>query len=373
MWLLTLVPLLVMLVGTWLTLRQLGSPPPHLDAPYALYPVSILKPLKGADSGLQENLEGFFRLDYPDYELIFSVAQIKDPASRIVWKLIEKYPNVRARLVIGDTDAGANPKVNNLIQSYSLAENDWILISDSNVRVRPDYLKRLVAHLENDVGMVTAVVAGHGARGFGGELEATFLNTFYARWMVLSASAGRPCVVGKCMLFRRSVAERFGGIRILARYLAEDFMAGEAMRKLGLRVILARDPVDQHIGAHSISGFWDRHIRWGRLRKAQAPIAFAVEPFFGPVLSSFFSAWVTSASFDLPFWSVFAAHWVIWGFCDLALVRRMSPRFPAYALLTWMVRELLALPLWFHIASGNTVKWRGRRMEVRAGGLLVSS
>ena len=117
-----LVPLAVMLLGTWLTLRSLGSPPPHLDAPFSLYPVSILKPLKGADPGLRENLEGFFRLDYPDYELIFSVADLKDAACGIVWKLIEKYPSVRSRLMIGATEAGANPKVNNLVRSYERAQ-----------------------------------------------------------------------------------------------------------------------------------------------------------------------------------------------------------------------------------------------------------
>ncbi len=101
MWLLMLVPLTAMLAGTWLILEQLGSSPPHLGAPFALYPVSILKPLKGSDPGLEENLEGFFRLDFPDYELIFSVADPRDRACNVIWRLIGRYPCIISRCRLG--------------------------------------------------------------------------------------------------------------------------------------------------------------------------------------------------------------------------------------------------------------------------------
>src|SRR4051812_39951816 len=91
--------LAVTLMGTWLTLRHLKSSPPHLDAPFRLYPVSILKPLKGADEGIEDNLDTFFHLDYPEYELIFSVADARDPVVPIVRRLIDKYPAVRSRLI----------------------------------------------------------------------------------------------------------------------------------------------------------------------------------------------------------------------------------------------------------------------------------
>lgn len=357
-------------IGTWLTLRHFDTPPPHLDAPFGLYPISILKPLKGVDPGLRENLESFFTLDYPEYELIFSVADSADPACRVVRELVSKYPHARARLLIGAVEAGLNPKVNNLIRGYESAAHDWILISDSNVRVGPGYLKRLTAHLENGVGMVTAVVTGKSALGLGGRLETMFLNTFYARGMVSLSCIGRTPVVGKCMLFRRSTAKRFGGIRALARYLAEDYMAGEAMRMLNLKVIVAADPVAQYLGSYSFRDFWSRHVRWGRIRKSQAPIPFFIEPFFGSILSGIGGSLALSRFTGLPAPAIFAAHLSAWIACDFLVSHRVSravdPQFP----LVWLFREFSAIPLWFHIASGSSVIWRGRRFRLRAGGTL---
>lgn len=360
--------------GGRLAVQRLRSAPPHLDLPFNLFPVSILKPLKGVDPSLEANLEGFFRLDYPDYELIFSVAQAHDPAYGVVNRLIARYPRVRARICVGETLVGPNPKVNNLLGAYESAANDWVLISDSNVRVRPDYLKRLVAHLKPGVGLVTAVVAGivdDGARGPGAELEAAYLNTFYARGMNLAAAFGKACVVGKSMLFRRSVAQRFGGMRTLGRYLAEDFMAGEAMQRLGLEVVIASDPVEQVIGDYSVGAFWKRHLRWGRIRKRHSLSAFALEPLSGAWVSGMLGAWSAHALLGLPMANFLLAHLGVWSLCDILVMRRMGVPLRWSTPLAWAAREMLALPLWLHIASGNTVDWRGHKLAIGAGGILI--
>jgi ceramide glucosyltransferase len=357
--------------GTWLALRHFGSSPPHLDAPFALYPVSILKPLKGRDAGLLENLESFFLIDYPDFEILFSVSDARDPAAAVVRELMVRYPRVQARLITGSVDAGPNPKVNNLIKSYAQAAHDWLLISDSNVRVKRDYLKRLVAHVDNGTGVVTSVVAGQNPEQLGGHLESVYLNTFYARWMLLTASFGKPAVVGKSMLFRRSSAERFGGIKTLANYLAEDYMAGEAMRRLGLKVQMAHDPLPQHLGRYTTSDFWSRHVRWGRIRKAQAPVAFAIEPLLSPCLSGVLGAFALEKFLPGPGVAAYLAlHLFIWSFCDLLLIRRLRTRLSWPTPVAWFVREALYLPLWLHIASGNTVNWRGNRLTLQQGGLI---
>ena len=360
----------ITMAGTWASLKHFKRRPPHLDAPFGLYPVSVLKPLKGAENGMKENLKSFFRLDYPKYEIIFSVAEEKDPACQMVRRLIEAHPDVDAHLIVGDVNAGPNPKVNNLIRSYERAQFDLLLISDSNVRVEPDYLKRLVAHIENGVGMVTSVVSGQSQSGIGGHLEATFLNTFYARSMLLLASFGRPCVVGKSMLFRRSTANRFGGIANLARYLAEDYMAGEAMRKLNLRVVIASDPVHQHIGHYSFKSFWSRHLRWGRIRKAQEPLVFAFEPLFGSWISGLIGAFALNRIFGLTYVASLALHLLIWSICDLVVLSKVEGKLALEAPLVWLMREFLAFPLWVHIALGNTVNWRGNRLRLQSGGII---
>jgi ceramide glucosyltransferase len=244
-------------------------------------------------------------------------------------------------------------------------------VSDSNVLVPQDYLKRLVAHLDAGVGMVTSVVAGRHARKAGGALEEVYLNTFYARWMAFAELVGRPAVVGKSMLFRRSVAERFGGMRNLARYLAEDYMAGEAMRRLGLRVVIASDPICQVIGKYSFQDFWQRHLRWGRIRKAQAPIAFAVEPFMGALVSGIVGTLALARPLGIVPSHFFFAHLLVWSACDFLQMRLLNPGLRWTAALAWFAREFLALPQWIHIASGNTVHWRGNRLKIHSGGVLA--
>ena len=307
------------------------------------------------------------------FELIFSIASPFDPVIPIVEKLMTRYPSVDARLIIGDVEVGPNPKVNNMIRSYEAAKYDWLLISDSNVRVPKNYLTRMTAHLDNGVGMVTAAVSGQNPEGLGAHLEATYLNTFYARGMILADRVGKPCVVGKAMLFRRSVANRFGGIKSLARYLAEDYMAGEAMRMLGYSVVIATDPVHQYLGQYSVSAFWQRHLRWGRIRKAQAPLAFFFEPLSGSIISGLLGAFAFQNRFGVPLESFLAVHLGVWAFCDLLVMMVMGSELSVMIPLAWFVRELLALPLWVAIASNNTVNWRGQKLKIQPGGMIAQS
>jgi ceramide glucosyltransferase len=217
---------------------------------------------------------------------------------------------------------------------------------------------------------VTAVVAGHEPDTFGGALESVFLNTFYARWMFVAGAFGQDCVVGKSMLFRKSDAERFGGIVQLGRFLAEDFMTGQAMRMLGLKVAIMKAPIRQPLLGYKVQDFWRRHIRWGRIRKAQAPLPVLVEPWVGLIPSGIAGAFAFHGLFG--FWpEVFlCAHVLGWFICDMSVVASLGERTGLRTAIAWLTREIIALPLWIHMMSGNTVNWRGARLRVRAGGLL---
>lgn len=329
-----------------------------------------MKPLKGIETGIEGSLRTFFELDYPEFELIFCVAEPEDPVVRVVGKLVREYPRVCARIHIGAADKGPNPKVNNLIPGYELARHDHILISDSNVRVWPEYLHRVQEAMGSGVGVVTAVVAGRDGLGIGGNLEAVYLNTFVARWMHLAHAVGYPCVIGKTMFFRRSVLERVGGLKSFARYVAEDHMAGQAMRRLGFRVEVMREPVSQHIGNHSFAAFWARHLRWGRIRRSQSLPGFCLEPFQYALGAGLVGSWGFSQAFSVAPLHFLTVHCLLWALADLSLIRGLMGRLATASVLAWILREVLALPHWLHMAWNNKICWRGHRLEIMEGGLV---
>lgn len=334
-------------------------------------PVSIIKPVKGHEAGLTENLRTFFELDYPaGYELLFSIASPDDPSRPVIEALCAAYPRVATRLSVHEMAVGPNPKVNNVMPSYLAAANDWILISDSNVRVPKDYLLSKTARFTSDVGIITAVVAGHQPRYFGGALESVFLNTFYARWMFLAQDFEQDVVVGKSMLFRKSTARRFGGVSQLGRFLAEDFMAGHAMRMLGLKVEMMDQPIRQPLPTHTFRNFWSRHIRWGRIRRAQAPLPIFFEPWINSLTSAVLGAFCFRFVFGIPPLAFVCLHFAAWFLADVRLIHAMGEPVRLSTALAWMAREVLAFPLWLQMMSGNTVTWRGNQLRIRTGGLL---
>lgn len=357
--------------GTFLAWKHYRRSSPKSHSPTGpLFPISILKPVKDLDEGGEENLRSFFHLDYSEFEIIFSVADHEDPARPVIENLLREYPHVKARLIVGDIPLGPNPKVNNLIRGFERARYDWILISDSNVRVSPDYLASLAKQVKPETGLVTSSVVGSGMKNIGAHLESTFLNSFLTRWMVFSHRLARPLVLGKSMLFRRSVAERFGGIKILSPFLAEDYMAGEAMRALGYEVTLSLHPVDQYLGNYPLRQFWKRHVRWGRIRKSQAPLVFLIEPWTGALGSGLLGARALSQLLPLSFIDALVLHLLFWLLCDLIIFKCVKTTIHWKTSLAWLAREILSLPLWFHTLMGNLVEWRGKKLKLQSGGIL---
>src|SRR5258708_7446533 len=135
--------------------------------------------------------------------------------------------------------------------------------------------------------------------------------------------------------------------------------------RLGLRTVIASDPVPQYLGKYSLTEFWQRHVRWGRIRKAQAPLAFLVEPALGCMISGAIGALAAARYLGIHPQEFFLAHLFVWSACDALVMRKLKNRISVSTTLAWFLREVLAFPLWFNIALGNTVDWRGRRFSVR--------
>ena len=333
--------------------------------------MSILKPLKGLEEDLEQNARSFFELNYPRFELIFCVAEKTDAAVGVINRLMDEYPAIDARILFGEDLHGVNPKIRNLQKAYDSALFDVVLISDSNVQVSPDYLSKLVPLLEgSNVGLVTAPVISSFGSSWVRSLEAFSLSTFYARGMVMASACGFPMVMGKSMLFRRSVFSRFGGLRSLGNYLAEDYMAGYAVQQLGLNVVLNTEALYQSVSHQNMADFWKRHLRWGRMRKVTNPLAFLIEPLGNALPLSLLGAAGFSGLFHFPFFSIFGLLLTGFFLQDMILTARLHKTIPWNFAILWLIRETLTPLLWFHTLWGRSVSWKGQDLKLQAGGLV---
>ena len=252
-------------IGSFLKRRRKvrQSPLPENQPP----PVSVLKPLKGIDPEIWESFCSHCEQDYPDYQLIFGVSDAQDPAAGVVRRLQEKYPQRQIELVVCDRDLGTNPKVSNLAQMLPAARHEVLLVNDSDIRVPPDYLRRVIAPLADDsVGLVTCLYRAVAGRTLGSRLEALSVSTDFVPG-VLSArflEKGLRFGLGSTLAFRRHDLEKIGGFEGLADYLADDYELGRRMAGMGKRVELSEVVVDTFLPAYSLRQFFEHQMRWSR-------------------------------------------------------------------------------------------------------------
>ncbi|MGD8440249.1 MAG: glycosyltransferase [Holophagae bacterium] len=348
--------------------RQLRSPP---GTAAELPPVSILKPLKGVDADLETNLESFFDLDYPAYEIVFGVQDPADAGLEVARRVAARHPGIVVHLVAGGPEIGPNRKVNNLANMLPRARYEHLLISDSNVMVMPDMLSDMMAHLARPgVGLVTSFIRATGGRGLGGALESLQLNTFVMGGVAaVSGTLGLVCAVGKSMLMRRRDLDRIGGFGRLGQFLAEDQVCGEEVRALGLEVVVCPRPVDNVLGRLSVRGFAGRHLRWARIRRRIHPLAYAGEVLTNPVPPAVallvldpgpLSAAIAAVTVLLLSAAAFSSERALG-------VRRSAMLYPPLEIL----RGLAVGALWPVPFISSSVDWRGTRYRVGRRTLLV--
>jgi ceramide glucosyltransferase len=354
----------VISVARVLRRRRLGS------VPGGLPPVSVLKPLCGADDSLEANLRTFFEQSHDHYELVFGVQGDDDPAVDIVRALRDVHPEIPVRLVVHDGGRGVNPKVSNLRAMLEAVEHDVVVISDSNVAVDRFYLQRLCTDLEEPgVGLVTSPIAGVGERSLGATLDALHLNGVIAGGVATANElVGHPAVIGKSMMFRRSVFERLGGFGTVANVLAEDYVIGRMFHAAGYEVRLAATPVRNVTGHGSVRGFHRRLVRWGMMRFRLAPIPFLLEPLSMPLVVALAAPLFGVEGRWVLVWGVLltlgrdAAQWTLLRGSEGLL--RALPWFP--------LRDLLTMAAWCVAPFKKHVEWRGNRVRVSAGSRLYA-
>jgi ceramide glucosyltransferase len=335
-----------------------------------LSPISILKPLKGLDDNLFDNLASFCTQDYPEYEIIFSLQDHNDSAYKVARKIKDKYPEKNISIIVERCDIGLNPKVNNLIPAYKASRYDYVLISDSNILVDKNYLKEIVKHMKDpDVGLVSNVIKGTGGSTIGSIFENLHLNSFVIGSVCfLDKFLKMPCVVGKSMLMRKSDLEAMGGFKAVKDVLAEDYVIGEKIHKMGKKVVLSNYAINNVNEYWGIRRFLNRHTRWGKLRWKLGGIKYISELIGNPVFMSIIAMLSWEISKTTVSFALLVA--LIKTLGDLHIGKITDSDSNPLIYLLSPVKDIIIGLIWFVPILSNTVVWRGNRYIIGKDSML---
>ena len=349
-------------------LRDSRRPPSA--APTWTPPVSFLKPLRGTDPDLYGSFRSHCLLDYPEYELIFGVSNPDDPAVELVQRLQAEFPEHIIRLMVCPKVLGTNLKVSNLVQMLPQARHEFLIVNDSDIRVDPDYLRRVMREFADPrVGMVTCLYRGTAGKTLGSKLESIGISTdFSAGVLAARQIEGIHFALGSTLAFPRKALEAIGGFEPLVDYLADDYELGARIAKAGFEVRLSDVVVDHRLPDYRVRGFLQHQLRWARSVRDTRRWGYIG----------------VGLTFGLP-WALLAlllsggAAWA-WGVLAVAAALRLTmativgrkilhdddlPRLMALLPL----RDLVALMVWIASFAGHTVAWRGDQFILEKGKL----
>ncbi|KAH8299388.1 hypothetical protein KR044_000890 [Drosophila immigrans] len=335
--------------------------------------VSILKPLMGVDPNLQHNLETFFTMDYPLYELLFCVEDKHDPAIKLVEQLLDKYPLIDAQLFVGGSDVGVNPKINNIHPGYMAAKYDFVMISDSGIKMKNDTLLDMVQNMSERHALVHQMPFTCDRDGFAATFEKVFFGTVQSRIYLSADALGINCHTGMSCLLRKAVIDQLGGLRAFGCYLAEDFFIAKRVTELGWKMRISNQPALQNSGLCDIGSFQARLIRWAKLRVAMVPTTILLEPLSECLVLGAFAACSASLLFawdPLVFYLVHILGWFLSDWLLLSIVQHGSMPFHKFEfVIGWFFRELSGPYLFLHALWNPAIRWRTRTFKLHWGGV----
>jgi ceramide glucosyltransferase len=345
------------------------EPPPDFTPP-----VSILKPIFGLDREAYDNFASFCRQDYPEFEILFCVSDRADPAVPVIEKIIADFPARPIRLLVGAEPVGASDKMNKLCRMAREANHQILLVSDSDVRVEPGFLRAVVAPFRDaQVGGVTCLYRGLTDGSRAADVEAIGNSTdFAAGVLVARMLGGMKFMLGAIMATTKDRLAEIGGFESIADYFADDYELGNRIAARGARVELITFPVSIVYPHETLGDAFRHQLRWNLSIRTSRPgghfgmifthgIAWAVLGIsLAPTaLVAFFYA----AGYLLLSSEVLRTVGV-WGMQDASLWRKQ------YLL---PLRDAFAFVVWVASFFPQRIYWRGRQFYVRERKLVEAS
>lgn len=362
------------LVASRLVARFARNP---AEIPAERPPVTVLKPLHGDEPLLEAALATLCRQDYPAWQIVFGVHDAADPAVAVVRRLQQRFPDVDIVLVADASEHGVNRKIGNIINMLPAARFDVLVIADSDVHVRPDYLDRLVGALQRPgVGLVTTLYAGLPVPPLtlAGRLGATQITHGFLPGAVLARALGRQDCLGATMCLRRRDLQRIGGLQALVDHLADDNVLGRRIAALGLRVALAGTVPLTTVPEMRLGALFQHELRWARTIRTLEPVGFAASALqFGLVW-----ALLTVVLAGGAMWSIglFLIAWVLRAVAAVWVDAALAPLWSdergvndeaalAFSCPVWLLplRDVLSVAVMLASYGGRQVIWRGYGLQ----------
>lgn len=345
----------------------LTEPPP---------PVSILKPIRGLDRETYENYSSFCRQNYPEFEIIFCVSDASDPAVRVIENLIRDFPERSIRLLKGSEPLGASDKVNKLARMAREAKHEILIVSDSDVRVGPNFLGAIAASFADPkIGGVTCLYRGLVAECFAATLEALGNSTDFAPGVLVAWLFGNRALdfmLGAVMATTKVYLAEIGGFESLVDYFSDDYELGNRVAACGHRIKLSRFPVSIVYPSERLPSAFRHQVRWNLSIRYSRPwghlgMIFS-QGFPWTVLGAFLAHSVATTAAYVAAYVLLrgALAWVVgvWGMHD----RLVRDKFWALPL-----RDAFAFLVWVASFFPQRIRWRGQQFLVRDKRLVAAT
>ncbi len=334
-------------------------------------PVSILKPVYGADESTYENFRSHCLQDYPEYEIIFALNDASDPTLPLIQRLQREFPQRSIRVEVCPDVYGTNRKVGKLVHVLPQARYQHLLINDGDVRVPPDYLRKVMKHFADEgVGMVTCLYRGVAGRTLGSKLEALGINTDFAAGVLVAEQMeqGLRFGLGATLALSRKALDDIGGLEGLSDHLADDYELGARIARAGYKVVLPEVIVEVLVPEYSFQKFFEHQLRWSRGIRSSRPLGYT------GLIITFAPLWALLAVISS---GGAAAAWDLFGLAlltrfSMALVvgrRVLASRDVLRDLWLLPLRDLIAVVVWAGSYTGRKVVWGGREFILQNGKL----